>query len=244
MDRLTSIDASFLAQERDGSHMHIGSVLIFDGRRAGQGGAGRAHRVAAAPGAALPPQALLPALRDGPAAVGRGPELQHRLPRAPHGAAGAGQRGAAAAAGVADLLPAPRPLQAAVGAVADRGLRGRLRDREQGPPRRGGRRVRRRPDHRAVRPVQGRHRGAAARVAPGARRPSPATRRWWRRARRTSRARRSASPGARWTSCSNPGRTVERAREVASGVGEIAWGAREQRASDAAQRADRARTAA
>ena len=31
MDRLTSIDASFLAQEREGSHMHIGSVLIFDG---------------------------------------------------------------------------------------------------------------------------------------------------------------------------------------------------------------------
>lgn len=31
MDRLTPIDASFLAQERDGSHMHIGSVLIFDG---------------------------------------------------------------------------------------------------------------------------------------------------------------------------------------------------------------------
>jgi WS/DGAT/MGAT family acyltransferase len=31
VDRLTSIDASFLAQERDGSHMHIGGVLIFDG---------------------------------------------------------------------------------------------------------------------------------------------------------------------------------------------------------------------
>ncbi len=31
MDRLTSIDASFLAQEREGSHMHIGGVLIFDG---------------------------------------------------------------------------------------------------------------------------------------------------------------------------------------------------------------------
>ena len=31
MDRLTSVDASFLAQERDGSHMHIGSVLLFEG---------------------------------------------------------------------------------------------------------------------------------------------------------------------------------------------------------------------
>ena len=31
MDRLTSIDASFLAQEREGSHMHIGAVMIFEG---------------------------------------------------------------------------------------------------------------------------------------------------------------------------------------------------------------------
>ena len=31
MDRLTAIDAAFLAQERSGSHMHIGSVMLFDG---------------------------------------------------------------------------------------------------------------------------------------------------------------------------------------------------------------------
>ncbi len=31
MDRLSSVDASFLAQEREGSHMHIGSVLLFEG---------------------------------------------------------------------------------------------------------------------------------------------------------------------------------------------------------------------
>ena len=31
MDRLSSIDAGFLAQERDGSHMHIGAVLAFEG---------------------------------------------------------------------------------------------------------------------------------------------------------------------------------------------------------------------
>ena len=31
MDRLSSIDASFLAQEREGSHMHIGGIMIFEG---------------------------------------------------------------------------------------------------------------------------------------------------------------------------------------------------------------------
>jgi diacylglycerol O-acyltransferase / wax synthase len=31
LDRLTSIDASFLAQEREGSHMHIGAIMIFEG---------------------------------------------------------------------------------------------------------------------------------------------------------------------------------------------------------------------
>jgi diacylglycerol O-acyltransferase / wax synthase len=31
MDRLSSIDASFLAQERDGAHMHIGAVMVFEG---------------------------------------------------------------------------------------------------------------------------------------------------------------------------------------------------------------------
>jgi hypothetical protein len=28
LDRLTSIDAAFLAQERSGSHMHIGGILL------------------------------------------------------------------------------------------------------------------------------------------------------------------------------------------------------------------------
>src|SRR5918999_3242826 len=30
-DRLTAIDASFLAQEGENSHMHVGAVLIFEG---------------------------------------------------------------------------------------------------------------------------------------------------------------------------------------------------------------------
>ncbi|HVS29786.1 MAG TPA: wax ester/triacylglycerol synthase family O-acyltransferase [Solirubrobacteraceae bacterium] len=31
MDRLTSVDTSFLAHERAGSHMHIGSIMLFEG---------------------------------------------------------------------------------------------------------------------------------------------------------------------------------------------------------------------
>src|SRR4051794_16758729 len=30
-DRLTGLDASFLALENSGAHMHVGSVLVFDG---------------------------------------------------------------------------------------------------------------------------------------------------------------------------------------------------------------------
>ena len=37
MDRLSSIDAGFLAQEREGSHMHIGAVLVFEGPPPGHG---------------------------------------------------------------------------------------------------------------------------------------------------------------------------------------------------------------
>ena len=30
-DRLTGLDASFLALEKSGAHMHVGSVLVFEG---------------------------------------------------------------------------------------------------------------------------------------------------------------------------------------------------------------------
>src|SRR5947209_7416412 len=31
MDRLTSVDASFLHEERGGAHMHVGAMLLFEG---------------------------------------------------------------------------------------------------------------------------------------------------------------------------------------------------------------------
>ncbi len=67
--------------------MHIGAVMVFEGPAADVRGLPRPHRVAAAPGAALPAEAGLPALRDGAPDVGRRPALQHRLPRASHRAA-------------------------------------------------------------------------------------------------------------------------------------------------------------
>src|SRR3954447_1635339 len=30
-ERLTAVDASFLAQERAGSHMHVGAIMVFEG---------------------------------------------------------------------------------------------------------------------------------------------------------------------------------------------------------------------
>ena len=146
-------------------------------------GAGHAAR-APSPRAALPPEALGAAGRDRPAAVDRRPQLQHRVPRAPHGAAAPGLRGAAAAAGRADLLPAARPLQAAVGGVDGRGPRGRgLRAHHQDPSRadRRHRGRRHRPGH--VRPRPGPGRGPPPRRAVAARAASRPGRSCWPRAR-------------------------------------------------------------
>ena len=125
-----------------------------DLRRPGAGvrGLPRPRPRPAAPGAALPPEARHAAAGDRPAAVGRRSGLQPRVPRAPHGAAPAGHRGAAVPAGLADRLPAAGPLQAAVGELAGRGPRGRpLRAHLQDPPRAGRRHLRRRPGVGAVR---------------------------------------------------------------------------------------------
>ena len=91
------------------SHMHVGAVMIFEGPPPAYEDFLDAHPLAAAPRAALPAEARVPAARDRAAAVGRRPELQPRLPRPPHRAAGARRRGAAARARRAHPLPAARP---------------------------------------------------------------------------------------------------------------------------------------
>ena len=135
-----------------------------------------------------------------------------------------GSRRAAAPAGRAHLLPAPRPLEAALGGVARPGPRGRqasrssrrpttrswtassgvdiatvLFDLQPVPPEvdRGGRWT---PVARAVGRGAGRRGGQGARAHAG-------------RARR---------PRAR-ARCSSPGRSLEQAREAAEGLGEIVW---------------------
>ena len=180
LDRLTAIDASFLAQEGATSHMHIGALLIFEGpppayddfarphprractwsratarssrsRRSRPGGrCGSTTRASTSSTTSATPRCPTP-----------GSEEQLLLPRG------------------ADLLPAARPLQAAVGDVARPGPRGQpLRADLQDAPRAGRRRLGRRPRDRPVRlspvpqPVDARRR------AVGARSPSRAAPSW------------------------------------------------------------------
>ena len=128
------------------SHHRRGATAFARGVRG-------APRVSAASGPALPPEAVVPALRDGPAVLDRRRPVQSRLPRAPHRTALARLAGAVARAGGPGVLPAPRPVQAVVGDLARPGARRRpLRADLQDPPRAGGRGGRRGHRHRAVRP--------------------------------------------------------------------------------------------
>src|SRR5215213_2608695 len=114
------------------------------------------------PRAALSPEARLPAARDGPAVLGRRPDLQPRLPRAAYRPAEARQRRPASPARGADLLPAARSLEAALGNMDRAGPRGRpLRADLEDAPRARGWRLGRGHRNRPVRPVAaaGRARG-------------------------------------------------------------------------------------
>ena len=66
LDRLSSIDASFLTNESSDSHMHVGAVMIFEGPPPNYNDFLEHVREPHAPGAALPAEARLP-----PAELGR-----------------------------------------------------------------------------------------------------------------------------------------------------------------------------
>ena len=137
LDRLSALDASFLLQEgADDAHAHRrGRDLRRARRRPTTSSSRTSARACARP--ALPPEARRRRpLRHRPAAVGRRPALQPRLPRSPHRAA----RSPAATSSCCKLvephlLPAAGPHEAAVGDVARRGPgRRALRADLQDPP--------------------------------------------------------------------------------------------------------------
>ena len=139
--------------------MHVGAVSIFEGApffddvgRFRLAEARRARRVAAAPHPAVPQADHARAVRAGPADLGRRRPLRHRVPRAAHRAAGAGEPRAAARAHRAHPGAAARPQPAALGAVVRRGARGRQRRADpEDAPRARRRGVRRRRRDRAAR---------------------------------------------------------------------------------------------
>src|SRR3954466_4546816 len=112
LDRLTAVDASFLAQESPVSHMHVGAVTIFEGppptyEEITEALRARLHlvpryrqKLAVAPLGARRPAAGHP-----PPAVGPPPRLQPRVPRPPVRAARPGLRGAAVQPRLARVLP-------------------------------------------------------------------------------------------------------------------------------------------
>ena len=240
MDRLTSIDASFLAQEREGSHMHIGGVLLFEGPPPGREELSRhiesrLHLVPRYRQKLSFPRFEMgrPLWVDDPS-FNIGYHVRHTA------------------------LPAPgsvEQLRLLVGRIFSQRL-------DRSKPlwelwlvegfEDGQFAIVNKTHHALVDGVSGAdlttvlfdlatdgHRGAAARARPGAPRPSPATPRWWRRAsaswprRPFGLARRALGAAA------SPGRTVARAREAAAGRRRGALERAEQRARDPAQRADR-----
>ena len=117
-DRLSPQDASFLHLEDSSAHMHVAGAMLFAGSAARLRRVHREHRAAAASRTALQAEARSCPARSGPAEVGRRPASEPSLPRAPHRAAGAGQRGPASNARGSRVLAAARPRQAALGALA------------------------------------------------------------------------------------------------------------------------------
>ena len=198
-DRLTAIDASFLAQEGPSSHMHIGALTILEGPPPPFGDfldiiRGRLHLVPRyRQRLSFPPvESGRPVWVDDPSFNLEYHVRQTALPRP-------GTRGAALQARLADLLPAARPLEAAVGDVGDRGARGRPLGADlQDAPRGHRRDLRRRPRDGHVRPHAASRARSSIPTRRGSRRPSRRPRRWSRPAPSASRA---PPPTARGASC-------------------------------------------
>ena len=134
-DRLSGLDASFLALEERGAHMHVGSVLLFDGEApAYEDFVAQLERRLALVPRYRQKLAFPPLVQSRPVWVDD-PHFNAALPRAPHGAPAAGAaRRELRAARRAHVRPAAGPLQAALGAVAGRPRRRRpLRDHRQDP---------------------------------------------------------------------------------------------------------------
>ncbi len=125
MQTMSPLDASFLHVEDAVTHMHIGSVGIFEGPAPGRRGAVGRGRHAAAAGPSIPAEGALRAAGARPPGLGRRSAFQPRLPRPAHGAAGPGRRRGAAQPGRPGDVAAARSGQAAVGDVGRRGARRR-----------------------------------------------------------------------------------------------------------------------
>jgi hypothetical protein len=130
-------------------------------------------RVPAAPRASVPAPAGHRAVRPGPAVLGGGPRLRHRVPRPRAGAAGARRGPAARRAGGPAARPPAGSAASTVGALPHLGAGRRpAGDLHQGAPRGHRRRVRQRDPGRAAGPVArraGPAAGARLGVRPGAR---------------------------------------------------------------------------
>ena len=212
------------AGEAEHAHAHRRARAVR-GRRAGARGVPRAHPLAPAPRAALPAEARRAAAGDRAAAVGRRPELQPRLPRAPHRAARArASEDALLQRCARGCSPSAWTARSRCGSCGwSRGCDGEsVRAGLEDPPRGRRRRLRRRPRQRAVRPhARGPRADDAGAWVP---QPEPSERRA-RRARADRRGARGAGGrhAARSARSRSPGEALDRAREVATGIGEVAW---------------------
>ena len=239
MDRLSALDVSFLTNESSSSHMHVGAVAIFEGPPPSYDDlldhiSSRLHLVPRfRQKLAFPPAPTgRPFWVDDPAF-----NLDYHVRHSALPSPGSEEQLRNMAA--RDLLPAARPHEAAVGAVAGPGTDPQaLRVRHQDPPRARRRRLRGRHRHRPVRPQAG-SRAGRARPRVGAQ-PRALGRDAAGQGRRGRPLRaRCASPGASSTRSSTPTSTLQQATRVAEGARRGRLELRQPRPGDAAQRRDR-----